>query len=57
MELSSQLHAPPALSLGERTTSMHWIGGWKGHRASLDPVAKRMLPKTEFSNHLQHKIL
>jgi hypothetical protein len=39
MELSGQPHALAALS-PERTPGIRRIGGWLGHRAGLDAVAK-----------------
>jgi hypothetical protein len=36
MGVSGQRHAPAALSPGERTPGIHWIGCWVGPRAGLD---------------------
>jgi hypothetical protein len=44
MEVSDQLHAPAALPPRERAADTHWIGGWVGPRAVLDPVVKRKIP-------------
>jgi hypothetical protein len=38
-------------ALVERAPGTHWIGGWVGHRASLDNVEKRKfstVPELEF---------
>jgi hypothetical protein len=43
MEVSGQLHAAAALPR-ERAPGTHWIGGWLGPRAVLDPVVKRKIP-------------
>jgi hypothetical protein len=43
MGVSGQLHAPTALSPGERAPGAHWVGGWAGPRAGLDAV-----------NHMNH---
>jgi hypothetical protein len=39
--MSGQLHAPVALSPGERAPSTHWIGGWLGPTADLEDIEKR----------------
>jgi hypothetical protein len=44
MEVSGQLHAPAALSLG-KAPGIHWTGGWAGPRAVLDAVVKRKIPR------------
>jgi hypothetical protein len=36
MGVSSQHHAPAALTPGERDPGTHYIGGWVGPRAGLD---------------------
>jgi hypothetical protein len=43
MEVSVQLHAPAAITLGKEPPSpvTDWIGGWLGPRAGLDVVAKK----------------
>jgi hypothetical protein len=46
MEVSDQLHVPAALSSGERSPVIHWIGRWMGHRAGPKAVAKRKNPIT-----------
>jgi hypothetical protein len=38
--VSGQLHAPAALPLEKGPSGTHWIGGWVGHRASLDDLKK-----------------
>jgi hypothetical protein len=44
MGVSGQRHAPAAsFTPGERTPSTHWIGGWVGLRAGLDPGARRKI--------------
>jgi hypothetical protein len=43
MEVSGQLHALAALPPG-KDPGTHWIGGWVGPRAVLDPVVKRKIP-------------
>jgi hypothetical protein len=40
--VSGQLHAPAALSPGERTPGTHWIGGIVGPRTRLVFVEKRL---------------
>jgi hypothetical protein len=39
MEVSGKRYAPAALYPRERTTWIHWIGGWVGLRAGLDREA------------------
>jgi hypothetical protein len=47
MEVNGQLYAPAALAPREHLpVHIGWIGGWAGHRASLDMVAKRRSPLT-----------
>jgi hypothetical protein len=41
MEVSGLLHALAALSLVERISDTHWIGGWLWPRADLNVVRKR----------------
>jgi hypothetical protein len=41
LEVSGQLHAPAALSRGERAPGTHWIGGWVDLRAGLDDLEKK----------------
>jgi len=43
MGMSSQLHAPTALSPGVIAPGTRWIGGWVGLRAGLDSVVKKIL--------------
>jgi hypothetical protein len=38
MEVNGQLHAPAAILRRERAPGTHWIGGWVGSRAGLDPT-------------------
>jgi hypothetical protein len=42
MDVSDQLHAPPAFPLG-RDPGIHWIGGGMGPRVSLNTVKERNL--------------
>jgi hypothetical protein len=35
---------PGRFTLRERAPATHWIGGWMGSRAVLDPVVKRKVP-------------
>jgi hypothetical protein len=42
MEVSAQLHAPPALPQ-ERTPGIHWIGGWMFPGDGLNTVGKRKI--------------
>jgi hypothetical protein len=42
MEVSGQLHALVALSLGIKATGTHWIGGWLVPKCGLDAVAKSL---------------
>jgi len=44
MEVSGQLCTPAVLPSVEVTPDTHWMGGWVGHRAGLDAVAKREIP-------------
>jgi hypothetical protein len=39
--VSGDLHTPSALPPDERTTGVHWVGGWVGPRIDLDVVEKR----------------
>jgi hypothetical protein len=39
--LSGQLHAPSALTPGERAPATHWVVGRVGPRTGLDDVKKR----------------
>jgi hypothetical protein len=41
MEMGGELHAPAAFTPEIRGPCTPWIGGWMGHRADLDAVAKR----------------
>jgi hypothetical protein len=38
--MSVQLHAPAALTPGEKDSDTHWIGGWVGPRAGLEELEK-----------------
>jgi hypothetical protein len=38
LEVSGQLHAPAALTPGERAPGTHCIRGWVDHRAGLDDM-------------------
>jgi hypothetical protein len=49
MEVSRQLHAPPALSPG-KAPGTHWIGGWVGPRAVLDAVVRKIPSPRRESN-------
>jgi hypothetical protein len=42
MEVSDQIHAPTALSPGERAPDTHCIGGWVGSITGLNAVDKRV---------------
>jgi hypothetical protein len=44
MEVSSQLHAPAALTPGKEPSGTHWIGVWVGPRAGLDTVVPGLAP-------------
>jgi hypothetical protein len=41
--VSGQRYAPATLYPSERTPAAHWIGGWVGLRAGLDPEARRKI--------------
>jgi hypothetical protein len=43
MEVSGLLHAPATLLPEERARGAHWIWGWMGLRALLDPVEERKI--------------
>jgi hypothetical protein len=43
MEASGELHAPVSLPPEKKPLGTHWIGGWLGPRAGLDPVEKRKI--------------
>jgi hypothetical protein len=36
----------PLYPPGERAPDTHWIGGWVGSRAVLNPLMKRKIPRT-----------
>jgi hypothetical protein len=40
LEVSGQLHAPPALPPEKEHPGTHWIGRWVGPRAGLDDTEK-----------------
>jgi hypothetical protein len=50
MEVSGQLHAPVALTPGEKAPGTHWIGGWVSPRAVLDAVVKRKIPSPRWES-------
>jgi hypothetical protein len=41
MEMSSQLHAPAGLPLGETAAGTRYVGGWVGPRAGLEIMDER----------------
>jgi hypothetical protein len=43
MEVNGEPHTPDTLSLGKEPNSIHWIGGWVGHRAGTDILEKRWI--------------
>jgi hypothetical protein len=43
MEVSSQPYVPAALTLTERASGTHWIGGWVGPGVGLDAMKKRKI--------------
>jgi len=49
-----QLNAPTTLPLMVRAHGVLWIGGWVGHRGSLDMVARR---KNLLSQELNKKLI
>jgi hypothetical protein len=44
---AGQLHAPTALTPGERASGTHWIGGCVGAWTGLDVKSTKMLPVPE----------
>jgi hypothetical protein len=50
-----QLHAPAALSQGERTPGTHWIGGWVGPRADSDAMENRKIPTPTGNRTPEHR--
>jgi hypothetical protein len=46
MEVNGQLHTPAILPPEKKPPGTHWIGGWVGHRAVLDVVVKRKIPRS-----------
>jgi hypothetical protein len=41
MEMSGQFHSPAALPPG-KASGTHWVRGWVGPRAVLDPVMRKI---------------
>jgi hypothetical protein len=52
MEVSDQLHAPAALTLG-KISNTHCIGGWVGSRGSLDNEEPSLLSHDVTSRRME----